>query len=77
MPNVLVHPELTIEESAAAVLKLREDPFAESYRKHFESAAEKIARAAKAAQMGAIFGASGAPGPSIESAARAACGESA
>jgi len=66
-----IHVTLTVEESAAAVLVLRGDPFAEAYRKHFASAADKIARAAKAAQMGI----GGAPGPSIESSARAACGE--
>jgi hypothetical protein len=63
---------LSVEESAAAVLALRGDPLSSTYQRHFESAAEKIARAAKAAQMGPLYGATG---PSISSVARAACGE--
>jgi len=66
---IAVNVTLTIDEAAAVVITLRGDPLAQSYRRHAESAAEKVARAGKVAQMGI----GSAPGPSIESAARAAC----
>jgi hypothetical protein len=62
-------PDLTIEECAAIVLRLLDLEFAEAYRPHFASAAAKVSRAARVAQMGIAT----APGPSIETAALAVC----
>lgn len=67
----VVNVTLTIDESAAIVLSLRGDPLGEGFRKHAVTAREKVERAAKAAQMGTLT----APGPTLESAVRAACGD--
>lgn len=70
----LIAVELTIEEAAAVVHLARGDEYALRAYEHLRTAlAEKVARAAKAVVMRDLIATP--PGPSIETAARAACGE--